>query len=49
MTNTDDRIARQIAALNAAKEAYSNPIMPATIKRVPPRRRRNSVPHRAIR
>lgn len=49
MTNTDDRIARQIAALEAAKKAYSNPIMPTVVNRPAPRRRRNSVKHRSIR
>jgi hypothetical protein len=50
MTNTSsERIARQIAALEAAKAAYGNPIMPAKVNRPAPRPRRNSVRHRAIR
>jgi hypothetical protein len=48
-TNSSDRIARQIAALEAAKAAYSNPIMPDKVKRPAPKARRNSVRHRAIR
>jgi hypothetical protein len=50
MTNTDnDRIARQVANLEAIKAAYSNPIMPAKVNSPAPRPRRNSVRHRSIR
>lgn len=47
--NTADRIARQIAALEAAKAAYSNPIMPDQVRRPAPKARRTSVRHRSIR
>jgi hypothetical protein len=46
MTATNDR---RLAQIRAEKAAYAAPIMPSTIRRPPPRTRRNSVPHRAIR
>lgn len=56
MTNTDDLTAaiiastdRRLAAIRRDRELFANPIMPETVKRPPPKRRRNSVKHRAIR
>jgi hypothetical protein len=40
--------ARRLAQLDALRKAPA-PIMPAIIRRPPPKTRRNSVPHRAIR
>jgi hypothetical protein len=46
MIATNDR---RLAQIRAEKEAYANPIMPAIVRRPPPKFRRNSVKHRAIR
>jgi hypothetical protein len=56
MTNTDDLTAaiiesnaRRLAQIQRDRELFANPIMPAKVNRPAPRRRRNSVKHRAIR
>lgn len=57
MNNELDNLTAAIIASNARRleqiardrEAFANPIMPTTVKRPAPRRRRNSVKHRAIR
>jgi hypothetical protein len=41
--------ARRLAQIEADRIAYANPTLPAIVKRPPPKRRRNSVRHRAIR
>lgn len=41
--------ARRLAEIEKMREAYANPIMPSTVKRPAPKRRRNSVKRRAIR
>lgn len=46
MTATNDR---RIAILRADALRLANPSMPPTVRRPPPKNRRNSVPHRAIR
>lgn len=45
MASTD----RRLAQIRADREAFANPVMPAKVNRPAPRRRRNSVKHRAIR
>lgn len=54
--NTDDLTAaiiasnaRRLKEIEAMREAFANPIMPTEVRRPAPRRRRNSVKHRAIR
>lgn len=41
--------ARRAAQIDADRKAFANPIMPTIVRRPPPKTRRNSVPHRAIR
>lgn len=41
--------ARRLEQIARDREAFANPIMPAKVNRPAPRRRRNSVKHRAIR
>ncbi len=40
---------RRLAQIARDRELFANPIMPAVVNRPAPRRRRNSVKHRAIR
>ena len=54
MTNNDpinmtDTNARRLAQLEADRERYANPILPAVVNRPAPRPRRHSVRHRSIR
>lgn len=49
MTNNNDRIARLLAKLQDDTNHYSAPIMPTIVRRPPPKARRTSVRHRAIR
>lgn len=45
----DLRIDARLAAIRADAARFANPVMPSIVHRPPPRTRRNSVPHRAIR
>lgn len=49
MINMNATNERRLAAIRADKEKLANPVMPAIIRRPPPKVRRNSVPHRSIR
>lgn len=44
-----DANARRLAQIERDRELFANPIMPEVVNRPAPRRRRNSVKHRAIR
>jgi hypothetical protein len=46
MTATNDR---RLAIIRADAARLATPAMPSIIRRPPPKNRRNSVPHRAIR
>jgi hypothetical protein len=41
--------ARRLAQIEADRIAFANPVMPTIVRRPPPKFRRNSVKHRAIR
>jgi hypothetical protein len=47
--NMTASIDRRLAILRADAKALATPSMPTIIRRPPPKTRRNSVPHRAIR